>query len=140
MAALERIPPSALCTPHAGGVAMAILFALPLLAVLALLPPSWPARAQSQRPPDETAPRVEAGAKAARPPRVVAVPGEARVNINSADVKALMTLSGMGRKVAQRIVAHREAHGPFKKPEDIRKVDGVTETMWEQNRARIAVR
>jgi competence protein ComEA len=119
---------------------MAIVSALPLLVVLAMFSLSWPARAQSPRPPEETAPRAETAGKAARPPRVVAAPGEARVNINSADVKALMTLSGVGRKVAQRIVAHRDAHGPFKKPEDIRKVDGVTDALWEQNRARIAVR
>jgi competence protein ComEA len=71
---------------------------------------------------------------------VVASPSEARVNINTADVKELMTLPGVGRKVAQRIVAHREAHGPFKKADDIRKVEGMSDALWERNRARIATR
>jgi competence protein ComEA len=71
---------------------------------------------------------------------VVTVPGEAKVNINSADVKELMTLAGVGRKVAQRIVDYRDAHGPFKKPDDLRRVDGVTDALWEKNRARIAIR
>jgi DNA uptake protein ComE-like DNA-binding protein len=37
-------------------------------------------------------------------------------------------------------VAHREAHGPFKKPDDVRKVEGMSEAIWEKNRARIATR
>ena len=63
-----------------------------------------------------------------------------KVNINTADVTALMTLGGVGRKVAERIVEHRQAHGPFEKAEDVRKVDGVGDSLWERNRARIVVK
>src|SRR5581483_11894466 len=62
-----------------------------------------------------------------------------RVNINAADVKELMTLDGIGRAVAQRIVEYRRAHGPFKKPEEIRRVSGVGPGLWERNRDRIVV-
>lgn len=63
-----------------------------------------------------------------------------RVNINRADVKELMTLSGIGRKVAERIVEYRDAHGPFKKPEDLRKVDGIGAGLFERNRERIVIK
>jgi competence protein ComEA len=119
---------------------MTIVHVLPLIAVLVSFLMSWPSDAQSTRHTEEPAPRAEAPSKAARPARVVAVPGEARVNINSADVKELMTLTGVGRKVARSIVAYRDAHGPFKKADDIRKVDGVTDALWEKNRGRIAIR
>ncbi len=119
---------------------MAIVHVLSLTVVLVSVLMSWPARAQSTRHTEEPATRAEAPSKAARPARAVAVPSEARVNINSADVKELMTLAGVGRKVARSIVAYRDAHGPFKKPDDIRKVDGVTDALWEKNRARIGVR
>lgn len=63
----------------------------------------------------------------------------ARVNINTADVKTLMTLDGVGRRVAERIVEYRQAHGPFKRPEEIRRVEGIGAGLWERNRARIVV-
>lgn len=63
-----------------------------------------------------------------------------KVNINTADVKTLMTLAGVGRKVAEKIVEYREAHGPFKKPEEIRKVEGIGGGLWDRNRERIVVK
>ena len=63
-----------------------------------------------------------------------------KVNINTADVKALMTLSGVNRGLAEKIVKYRDEHGNFKKAQDVRKVDGVGETLWEKNRERIVVK
>jgi competence protein ComEA len=62
------------------------------------------------------------------------------VNINTADVTELMKLEGVGRRAAEKIVEYRGAHGPFKKPEEIRKVEGVGTGLWERNRARIVVK
>jgi len=62
------------------------------------------------------------------------------VNINTADVKELMKLEGVGRKVAEKIVEYREHHGLFQKPEAIRKVEGIGSGLWERNRARIVVK
>jgi len=62
------------------------------------------------------------------------------VNINTADVKELMRLEGVGRKVAEKIVEYREHHGLFQKPEAIRKVEGIGSGLWERNRARIVVK
>ena len=63
-----------------------------------------------------------------------------KVNINTADVKSLMTLTGVGRKVAEKIVEYRDSHGPFKKADEIRKVEGVGTGVWERNRERIVVK
>lgn len=63
-----------------------------------------------------------------------------KVNINTAGVTQLMTLTGVGRKLAERIVEYRGAHGPFKKAEEIRKVDGLGTGLWEKNRERIVVK
>ena len=62
------------------------------------------------------------------------------VNINTADVNVLMTLSGVGQKVAERIVQYRDNNGPFKRPEDLRKVQGIGAGLWERNRERIVIK
>jgi len=80
------------------------------------------------------------------PPPVVAdtagasVSVAAKVNINTADVKSLMTLTGVGRSLAEKIVKYRDEHGQFKKATDLRKVEGVGDTLWEKNRERIVVK
>ncbi len=80
------------------------------------------------------------------PPKTRVVPataektGDAKVNVNTADVKGLMTLTGVGRKVAERIVEYRDSHGPFRKADEIRKVEGVGHGVWERNRDRIVVK
>jgi len=68
------------------------------------------------------------------------VGSEAKVNINTASAKELTTLDGIGAKVAERIVAYRDAHGPFKKPADLRKVEGVGKALWERNRERVVIK
>ena len=68
------------------------------------------------------------------------VGSEAKVNINTAGVKELSTLDGIRPKVAERIIAYREAHGPFKKPEDLKKVDGVGKAVFERNRERVVTK
>ena len=86
----------------------------------------------------------EAAADAAPPSRhhevTVASAPEGAVNINTADVKQLMTLDGIGEKVAEKIVEYRKEHGPFKAGEEIRKVRGVGHGLWEKNRDRIVVK
>jgi competence protein ComEA len=118
---------------------MSILHVLPVLVALVASLMSWPAQAQSSRRAEEPASRPEPAAKTP-PVRVAATPSAAMVNINAADLKELMTLTGVGRKVAQRIVAYRDAHGPFRKADDVKKVEGVSDAVWEKNRARIAIR
>ena len=63
-----------------------------------------------------------------------------KVNINTASVKDLMTLDGVGKKVAEKIVEYRGAHGAFKKAADLRKVEGLGDALWERNKDRIVVK
>jgi competence protein ComEA len=63
-----------------------------------------------------------------------------KVNINTASVKDLMTLTGVGKKVAEKIVEYRGAHGAFKKAEDVRKVEGLGDALWQRNKDRIVVK
>jgi competence protein ComEA len=63
-----------------------------------------------------------------------------KVNINTATAKELQTLDGVGHTVAERIVHYREEHGPFKRAEDLRKVEGIGAGLWERNRERIVVK
>jgi len=55
-------------------------------------------------------------------------------------VKELMKLNGVGRNLAEKIVQYRDAHGPFKKATDLRKVEGLGDGLWEKNRERIVVK
>ena len=62
------------------------------------------------------------------------------VNINTADAETLAAeLQGIGMARAQAIVAHREAEGPFGRPEDLLDVSGVGPAILEQNVANIRV-
>lgn len=56
------------------------------------------------------------------------------VNINAADAKALCTLPGVGRSLAQAIISDREARGVYTRPDDLRRVPGIGTKTW----ARIA--
>ena len=69
-----------------------------------------------------------------------AVGSDAKVNINTASTKELTTLGGVGPKLAERIVEYRDAHGPFKKPEDLKKVEGVGKALFERNRERVVTK
>lgn len=87
----------------------------------------------------KTSSRPSAAAAAAARVVTPAKTGEP-VNVNSADVKDLMTLEGVGRRVAERIVEYRATHGPFKKPDELRRVQGVGARVLERNRERIVVK
>jgi len=65
---------------------------------------------------------------------------EQKVNINQAGQAELMKLEGVGAGAAKKIIAWREAHGPFKRPHDLEKVPGVGREVLEKNHGRIAVK
>ena len=50
-----------------------------------------------------------------------------KVNINTADEAELTKLSGVGPSTAQKIIAYREANGPFQALEDLMNVPGIKE-------------
>lgn len=62
------------------------------------------------------------------------------VDINTADAATLAdALNGVGEKKAATIVAHREAHGPFRSVEDLAEVQGIGNGTVEKNRANIVI-
>lgn len=61
-----------------------------------------------------------------------------KVNINTATKKELVTLKHIGDKIADKIIEYREAH-PFEKPEDIMKVKGIGQKVFEANKDLITV-
>jgi competence ComEA-like helix-hairpin-helix protein len=63
-----------------------------------------------------------------------------KVNINEASRAELMTLAGVGAGTADRIIAHRTANGPFKRLQDLEKVDGVGKGVVEKNAGRLAIK
>ena len=63
-----------------------------------------------------------------------------KVNINEASQAELMKLEGVGAGAAKKIIAWREAHGPFKRLHDLEKVPGVGREVLEKNHGRIAVK
>ena len=50
------------------------------------------------------------------------------ISLNRADATALQELPGVGPVLAERIVAHRDANGPFEAVEDLLDVPGIGET------------
>ena len=48
-----------------------------------------------------------------------------KININTASKRLLMTLDGIGEKMAERIIEYRQENGNFETPEDIMKVSGI---------------
>jgi competence protein ComEA len=53
--------------------------------------------------------------------------GDGLIRVNQADATALESLPGVGPVLAERIVAHREANGPFEAVEDLLEVPGIGE-------------
>ena len=63
-----------------------------------------------------------------------------RVNINTATLSELMTLSGIGQTKAERILAYRNAHGNFSSVEEIMNVDGIKEGLYNRIKDNIRVK
>jgi competence protein ComEA len=63
-----------------------------------------------------------------------------KVNINEASKSDLLKLTGVSAGMAQRIIAYREAHGPFKRVHDLAKVEGFSKDVIERNHGRITVK
>jgi comEA protein len=62
-----------------------------------------------------------------------------RLDLNQSSAAALRQLPGVGPKLAERIVAHREAQGPFQQIEDLRRVPGIGPAILERLRPGVFV-
>ena len=70
---------------------------------------------------------------------LLAVYAFATVNINTADQKELVSLSGIGPAKAAAIIDYRAEHGSFKTPDDLEKVKGIGPKTLEKLRDQITV-
>ena len=61
------------------------------------------------------------------------------VNINTASVKELSTLTGIGEAKAQKIIDYREANRGFKSIDEIMKVKGIGKATYEKFKANITI-
>ena len=94
------------------------LLSIVALSAFALAQPCPAAAAQT------SAPRAEAAAI---------------VNLNTASVKDLEMLPGIGVKTAELIVAYREKNGPFKKIEELMNVQGIGEKSFLRLKPQLTV-
>ncbi len=64
---------------------------------------------------------------------------DGKININTASEAQLCEIPGIGATRAAAIAAYRESQGAFQKPEDIMKVNGIKEGMYEKIKDSISV-
>ncbi len=61
------------------------------------------------------------------------------ININTATVKELTILSGIGKKKAEAIINYRNNNGNFSDINDLRKVEGIAKKTFEKIKGKIVV-
>jgi len=94
---------------------------------------------------DDREPKSKAGTPAPAPslaaptstPQPPATP--AKVNLNTADARALEALPRIGPAMARRIIDYRHSHGLFKTVDDLLDVPGIGPATLEAIRAFIAI-
>jgi competence protein ComEA len=83
-------------------------------------------------------PAARAAAAPAAP--AAAVASESRpVDINTAPSDALQSVPGIGKSLAQRIIAFREKNGAFQTVDDLLKVQGIGEKSLQKLRPYLTV-
>jgi competence ComEA-like helix-hairpin-helix protein len=60
---------------------------------------------------------------------------DARVNVNTASTSELEVLPGIGKVLAERIVAHRQRYGPFRRSEHLMMVRGISDHKFRSIRS-----
>ena len=63
----------------------------------------------------------------------------AKIDINTASAEELVTLKNVGAKTAERIIAYRQANGPFTAVEELANVKGIGAKTLERNQDRLMV-
>lgn len=62
-----------------------------------------------------------------------------RINLNTASAQELETLPGIGPALAERIIEHRNKYGPFRKPEHLIIMRGISDRRFQNLRDLITV-
>lgn len=64
---------------------------------------------------------------------------ESQINVNTATLKELSKLPGIGKVTAERIIAYRDTNGPFASVDALGKVKGVGKKTLEKIRPIVVV-
>lgn len=62
-----------------------------------------------------------------------------KININEADAKTLVSLKGIGRALADRILEYRSKNGYFHSIDDLKKIRGIGEKLFNRIKDRIYI-
>lgn len=89
--------------------------------------------------PTPMQPPVPARSTSAPPPSATPTPTQRTglqtpLALNTASTEELEALPGIGPVLASRITSYRDAHGPFRTPEDLLKVQGIRQETLEKIR------
>jgi competence protein ComEA len=61
------------------------------------------------------------------------------ININTATVKEIMKLPGIGKKKAEAVIAFRQDNGGFEDINDLKKIDGIGKKTFEKIKEHIVM-
>jgi competence protein ComEA len=64
----------------------------------------------------------------------------AKVDINTADAKAISSIKGLGEKKAEAIVEYREKNGKFKNVDELLNVKGIGKKLLETIKEEVEVK
>ncbi len=81
-------------------------------------------------------PAQETGSEAAA---TAAEPSSTLIDLNTASADELETLPGIGPVLAERIVAYRTEHGPFRSVDELAEVRGISPRMVDELRGLVTV-
>lgn len=56
------------------------------------------------------------------------------ININTATADELQRIPGVGESTARKIIEHRDEHGPFRRPEDLMQIRGISDKRFRNIR------
>lgn len=62
-----------------------------------------------------------------------------KININTADKNTLLTINGIGESKVKNIIKYREENGNFNSIEDIKKVSGIGDSLYEKIKKYITI-
>ena len=63
----------------------------------------------------------------------------AKININTANITQLESISGIGESTANKIIQYREKNGKFKTIEEIKNVNGIGDKKYEELKTLISI-